>query len=154
MKNKELLKSISIIIDKKMSGFDVRLNKFDDNLSKFDVKLNKFDVKLNKFDVKLNKFDEKLNGLEERIIGLEGTVSVLDGKIIGLEEKVTNLEQNTKEQFNFVNKRMDDIEVQIKDTEQHLSCKIDVTEKILLDEIERVHEILDDHINNKAMHTA
>lgn len=47
-----------------------------------------------------------------------------------------------------INERLDKIERQIKVSEKKLTIRIDSTENILLDEIERVHEILDKHIQD------
>lgn len=53
-----------------------------------------------------------------------------------------------------ITERLDKIERQIKVSEKKLTIRIDSTENILLDEIERVHEILDKHIQDTKKHLA
>lgn len=53
-----------------------------------------------------------------------------------------------------INERLDKIERQIKVSEKKLTIRIDSSENILLDEIERVHEILDKHVQDTKKHLA
>ncbi|EHG33183.1 hypothetical protein [Enterocloster clostridioformis] len=50
--------------------------------------------------------------------------------------------------------RMDSVELQIKSTERNLKNQIMKSESLILDEVERVHVILDDHIHDTKKHTA
>lgn len=50
--------------------------------------------------------------------------------------------------------RMDSVELQIKSTERNLKNQIMKSESLILDEVERVHMILDDHIHDTKKHTA
>lgn len=50
--------------------------------------------------------------------------------------------------------RMDSVELQIKSTERNLKNQIMKSESLVLDEVERVHVILDDHIHDTKKHTA
>ena len=53
-----------------------------------------------------------------------------------------------------INERLDKIERQIKVSEKKLTIRIDSSETLLLDEIERVHEILDKHVQDTKKHLA
>lgn len=53
-----------------------------------------------------------------------------------------------------MNERMDGLELQIKSTERRLKNQIKQSEDAILSEVERVHEILDKHKNDKSKHTA
>lgn len=53
-----------------------------------------------------------------------------------------------------INERLDKIERQIKVSEKKLTIRIDSSENILLDEIERVHGILDKHVQDTKKHLA
>lgn len=56
-----------------------------------------------------------------------------------------------------INERLDTIdkvEKQVKRTEKKVMNRIDATETLLLDEIERVHEILDKHVQDTKKHLA
>ena len=50
--------------------------------------------------------------------------------------------------------RMDGMELQIRSTERNLKNQIMRSESLILDEVERVHVILDDHIHDTKRHTA
>lgn len=53
-----------------------------------------------------------------------------------------------------ISERLDKIERQIKVSEKKLTIRIDSSETLLLDEIERVHEILDKHVQDTKKHLA
>lgn len=58
------------------------------------------------------------------------------------------------ERMNNFEMRMDSVELQIKSTERNLKNQIMKSESLILDEVERVHMILDDHIHDTKKHTA
>lgn len=58
------------------------------------------------------------------------------------------------ERMNNFEMRMDSVELQIKSTERNLKNQIMKSESLILDEVERVHVILDDHIHDTKKHTA
>lgn len=91
-----------------------------------------------KLDLLLQKviaLDEKVSGLDEKVSGLDEKVSGLDEKVSVLDEKVSVLEK-------------DMIEVKAEITILHRD------DALILDEIERVHEILNRHKSDKKVHTA
>lgn len=53
-----------------------------------------------------------------------------------------------------INDRIDSIELQIKQTERILKNEIRNSENLILDEVERVHKILDKHKNDDTKHIA
>ena len=53
-----------------------------------------------------------------------------------------------------MNDRMDGLELQIKSTERVLRNEIKKSETLILDEVERVHTILDNHRHDLNAHTA
>lgn len=63
--------------------------------------------------------------------------------IASLKTDVSNLTQ-----------RVDDIELQIKSTERVLKNEIRKSEELVLDEVERVHNILYKHTQDATKHTA
>lgn len=79
---------------------------------------------------------EKLDLLLEKVNGL-------DEKVNGLDEKVTSLEQNIIE-----------VKADLKQTERVLKNEIRKECGLVLDEVERVHDILDKHKADKSVHTA
>lgn len=62
--------------------------------------------------------------------------------------------QSMNERMSDFENRMDGIELQIKSTERNLKNQIMKSESLILDEVERVHMILDDHIHDTKKHTA
>lgn len=57
-------------------------------------------------------------------------------------------------QMQAMNKHFDGVELQIKSTERTLKNEIRKSESLILDEVERVHMILDEHIHDTNKHTA
>lgn len=67
-----------------------------------------------------------------------------------LDAKLKPIEDNIK----VMGERIDGLEMQIKHTERTLKNEIHKSESLVLDEVERVHTILDKHMHNKSKHTA
>lgn len=64
-------------------------------------------------------------------------------KVITLDRKVTDIEKD-----------MIDVKADLKQTERVLKNEIRKECGLVLDEVERVHDILDKHKEDKAIHTA
>lgn len=62
--------------------------------------------------------------------------------------------QGMKADMKNMSSRIDNVESQIKQTERVLKNEIRKESALILDEVERVHEILDKHKENKTVHTA
>ena len=62
--------------------------------------------------------------------------------------------QGMKADIQSTNIRIDNLEVQMKQTEQNLRYEIRKECSLVLDEVERVHSILDRHKADKSVHTA
>jgi len=85
---------------------------------------------------------EVLDLVLDKVTGLEGKVTGLDGKVTGLESKVTSLEREVatiKEDVTEIKGQM----VELRDAD-----------RMILSEVERVHEILDLHKEDKSVHIA
>lgn len=67
-----------------------------------------------------------------------------------LDAKLKPVEDNIK----VMSERIDDLEMQIKHTERTLKNEIRKSESLILDEVERVHNILDKHKQDKKAHSA
>ena len=78
---------------------------------------------------------EKLDLLLEKVIGLDQKVTSLDQKVISLDQKVTGLEKD-----------MVDVKADLR--------RLHRDDDFIIDEVERVHEILTKHTENKTVHTA
>lgn len=62
--------------------------------------------------------------------------------------------QDMKTNMQSMNSRIDNVESQIKQTERVLKNEIRKECELVLDEVERVHDILDKHKEDKAVHSA
>lgn len=62
--------------------------------------------------------------------------------------------QGMKTDIQGINNRIDSLESQMKQTERVLKDEIRKECAIVLDEVERVHKILDKHKADKSVHTA
>ena len=62
------------------------------------------------------------------------------------------MENKFDEKFESVEKRFDSVEIQIKASERMLKNEIRNSEYLILDEVERVHNILEKHIHDTNKH--
>lgn len=62
--------------------------------------------------------------------------------------------KNMKADMQSMNSRIDNVESQIKQTERVLKNEIRKECELVLDEVERVHTILDSHKTDKSAHSA
>ena len=67
----------------------------------------------------------------------------LDAKLEPINKRLDSMDQ-----------RLDGLELQLKSTERTLKNQIVKSESLILDEVERVHGILDDHVHDTKKHTA
>lgn len=79
--------------------------------------------------------NEKLDLILNKLVSLDHKVDSLDHKVDSLEQRVTILENNMK-----------DVKSDLK--------RLHHNDISILDEIERVHTILEKHKSDQAMHTA
>lgn len=80
----------------------------------------------------------------------EQLLEAIGGMIRPIQEGVSSLKQEVRH----LKHRMDDMELQVKQTEIALRNEIRKESELVLDEVQRVHSILIDHINDKEKHTA
>lgn len=79
---------------------------------------------------------EKLDLILSEMQGMKGEIKIINEKVSGLE------------------KDMIDVKADLKQTERVLKNEIRKECGLVLDEVERVHDILDKHKENKTAHTA
>lgn len=70
-----------------------------------------------------------------------------------MQEMKTDME-GMKTDMRSMNDRMDNLEQQVKQTERNLRNEIRKECALVLDEVERVHSILDKHKSDTSKHTA
>ena len=88
---------------------------------------------------KVSSIDEKVSSLDEKVSSIDERVSSLDEKVSSIDERVSSIESDvTKLKFQL-----------IKST-----AELKAMDEMILDEVERVHTILDKHKEDKSVHTA
>ncbi len=86
--------------------------------------------------------DKKMQTLKE---DLESQLNQSSQSLKGdLESQLKQSSQTLKE----------DLEAQLKQLEKNLKNEIHKSEYLILDEVERIHDILDKHKEDKSVHTA
>jgi len=102
--------------------------------------------KLDLLIVKVGTIETDVSGLKTDVANLKEDVSELKTDVSGLKEKVGGLETDVGSlKTNFNNFRLQ----MLKST-----AELKTMDDMILDEIERVHAILDKHISDKSLHTA
>ena len=81
---------------------------------------------------------------------LQAIVSLLKTELQPINERLDSIET----QIQPINVRLDSLELQLKHTENALKNEIRKSEYLILDEVERFHDILDRHKADKTVHTA
>ena len=83
--------------------------------------------------------------------------NMMDQKLTPIADRLDKIDarlENVEHRLDDVEHRLDTVEQQIKHTEHSLNLKIVESENLILDEVSRVHRILEEHRQNKFVHTA
>ena len=104
---------------------------------------NMMDQKLTPIADRLDKIDARLENVEHRLDDVEHRLDDVEHRLDNMEHRLDTMEH-----------RLDTVEQQIKHTEHSLNLKIVESENLILDEVSRVHRILEEHRQNKFVHTA
>ena len=95
---------------------------------------------------KIDLLLEKMTSVEGKVDNLEGKMGNLEGRMDSLEGKIDSLEG-----------RMGKVESEVGGLKHQLlksTAELKAMDKLILDEVERVHDILNKHIADKTVHTA
>ncbi len=90
-----------------------------------------------------NMMDQKLTPIANRLDKIDARLENVEHRLDDVEHRLDDVEH-----------RLDTVEQQIKHTEHSLNLKIVESENLILDEVSRVHRILEEHRQNKFVHTA
>jgi len=93
---------------------------------------------------------EDMTSVKEDVMSLKGDVTSLKEDMASVKEEVTDLKLDVYR----LRRRIDDVDLQVKQSEITLKNEMHQESKLLLDEIERVHSILDNHAKDMTKHTA
>ena len=83
--------------------------------------------------------------------------NMMDQKLTPIANRLDKIDarlENVEHRLDDVEHRLDTVGQQIKHTEHSLNLKIVESENLILDEVSRVHRILEEHRQNKFVHTA
>lgn len=86
---------------------------------------------------------EKLDMILSKMQSMDDRMQNIESRMDNMDDKMQNMEN-----------RMDNLESQVKQTERVLKDEIQKECGLVLDEVERVHYILDKHKSDKSVHTA
>lgn len=92
--------------------------------------------------------DSKLDPIKTEIIELKEGITGLKTEIAGMQTEITGLKTEIAGIKVELSKKADKKDI------EYLKNQIRKSERLLLDEVERVHEILDMHIKDTTRHTA
>ena len=98
-------------------------------------------------DKKLEPIKEDIQSLRNDNISIKEDIQSLRNDNISIKEDIQSL-RNEQAQMK------SDLERQIKRTERSLKAEIVESENLILDEVSRVHNILNQHRADKSVHTA
>lgn len=93
-------------------------------------KLDGLDTKVSGLDTKVSGLDAKVSGLDAKVSGLDAKVFDLDTKVSGLDTKVSGLDAKVAE-----------LAEGLKETNLQMR-KMQKMDSMILDEVERVHDIM------------
>ena len=75
---------------------------------------------------------EKMTGLDQKVTGLDQKVTSLDQRVTGIETNINSLKRQAMKS----------------------KAELKAMDELILDEVERVHEILERHKADRSKHTA
>ena len=101
--------------------------------------------------------NEVLNLILSEMQGMKTDIQTFKSDMLDMKSDIQNLKadmQDVKSDIRKLNVRVDNLESQLKQTERNLRKEIHKECSLVLDEVERVHAILDKHKADKTMHPA
>ena len=101
--------------------------------------------------------NEVLNLILSEMQGMKTDIRTFKSDMQDMKSDIQNLKTDmldVKSDIRKLNVRVDNLESQLKQTERNLRKEIHKECSLVLDEVERVHTILDKHKADKTMHPA
>ncbi len=101
--------------------------------------------------------NEVLNLILSEMQGMKTDIRTFKSDMQDMKSDIQNLKtdmQDMKSDIRKLNVRVDNLESQLKQTERNLRKEIHKECSLVLNEVERVHTILDKHKADKTMHPA
>ncbi|MCI8874958.1 MAG: hypothetical protein HFI77_02710 [Lachnospiraceae bacterium] len=108
-----------------------------------------------------NMMDQKLDPVKNEIQDMKGEIQTIKGEVQTMKGEIQDMKgeiQDMKGEIQTIKEDQaamkSELQMQIKRTEQNLRTEIRESENLILQEVSRVHHILNDHIGNQNVHTA
>ena len=115
----------------------------------------------NMMDQKLDPVKNEIQDMKGEIQTIKGEVQTMKGEIQDMKGEIQDMKgeiQDMKGEIQTIKEDQaamkSELQMQIKRTEQNLRTEIRESENLILQEVSRVHHILNDHIGNQNVHTA
>ncbi len=140
MENNELLQAISNMMDQKL---DPVKNEIQD--MKGEIQTIKGEVQTMKGEIQTIKGE--VQTMKGEIQDMKGEIQDMKGEIQDMKGEIQTIKEDQAAMKS-------ELQMQIKRTEQNLRTEIRESENLILQEVSRVHHILNDHIGNQNVHTA
>ena len=115
----------------------------------------------NMMEQKLDHVKNENQDMKGEIQTIKGEVQTMKGEIQDMKGEIQDMKgeiQDMKGEIQTIKEDQaamkSELQMQIKRTEQNLRTEIRESENLILQEVSRVHHILNDHIGNQNVHTA
>lgn len=126
------------IINQKVDALDQKIDSVEENLNRrideVEAALNR---RIDKLESRIDELESRIDRLESRIDKLESRIDELGSRIDRLESRIGKLESRIDE----LGSRIDEIELRLEEVKSYLDDKIDLIEKALDTEIDKVYQI-------------
>ncbi len=140
MENNELLQAISNMMDQKLDPVKNEIQTI-----KGEVQTMKGEIQTIKGEVQTMKGE--IQDMKGEIQDMKGEIQDMKGEIQDMKGEIQTIKEDQAAMKS-------ELQMQIKRTEQNLRTEIRESENLILQEVSRVHHILNDHIGNQNVHTA
>lgn len=97
--------------------------------------------------------DEKLDLVLSKIVSMDERIGNIEGKLGGMDERIGNIE----DKIECIDENINDLDRgvrELKRAQMKYTAEIKAGDELILDEVERVHELLNKHIEDRIAHTA
>lgn len=104
-------------------------------------------------DAKLDPVKMEIAGIKTEITGIKSDIASMKSEITGMKSEIAEM----KTEITGIKSDITSMKTEItgmKSDIEYLKYQMRKSERLILDEVERVHEILDRHIKDTSRHTA
>ena len=106
------------------------------------------DAKLDPVKMEIAGMKSEISGMKSEIAGTKSEITEMKSEITGMKSEIAGMKSEITGIKAELAKKADKSDI------EYLKYQIRKSERLILDEVERVHEILDRHIKDTSRHTA